>query len=102
MSTNSSKVKRLIWPFGVAAAGIGTAAVVMLRGCWHNNMSWPLRHGSYSYRTCTKCGIMRLFDEQHFRGYGPYGYDLDELILKAQAAQQRRMAKIEPPTKAAS
>jgi hypothetical protein len=31
------------------------------------------------------CGIKRLFDEQTFRAYGPYSYDLDHLIAMDQA-----------------
>ncbi len=78
-----------IWPIGLAVAGIGAAATVLLRGCWHRNMSWPVRYRNYAYQTCNDCGIMRLFDERRFRPYGPYGYDLDELI----AGHERRRAE---------
>jgi len=70
---------RWFWPAGVIAAGVTGAAVVMMRGCWHRKMSWPLSvHGS-SYRVCLGCGIKRLFDEPTFTSYGPYSYDLNDL-----------------------
>ncbi len=56
------------------------AAVVLLRGCWHGNRGWPLRAQGYSYQVCLTCGAIRLFDEKNFRGYGPFRYDLNELI----------------------
>ena len=82
---------RWAWPLGIAAAGVGTAAVVLLRGCWHTHMSWPTRyHDQYSNRVCTDCGIKRLFDPKSFRGYGPYSYDLRELIARDRARRMRR------------
>ena len=84
-----------IWPLGIAAAGIGAAATVLLRGCWHNNMSWPVRaedeHGDYSYQVCMNCGVKRLFDERTFRAFGPYDYDLHELIARERLERRRRM-----------
>jgi hypothetical protein len=76
-----SKKGRLkwFWPAGVIAAGVTGAAVVMLRGCWHRNMSWPLSVQGSSYRVCLGCGIKRLFDEPTFTSYGPYSYDLNKL-----------------------
>lgn len=62
------------------ATGVAGAAVVVLRGCWHSKMSWPIRVQSHSYQVCTGCGIKRLFDEQEFTAYGPYSYDLNRLI----------------------
>ena len=38
-------------------------------------------------------GIKRLFDEKKFRGYGPYGYDLKELIAREQAIRMRQRRK---------
>ena len=67
------------WPAGVIAASVTGAAVVMMRGCWHRNMSWPLSVQGSSYRVCLGCGIKRLFDEPTFTSYGPYSYDLKEL-----------------------
>ena len=82
---------RWAWPFSIAAAGIGTAAVVLLRGCWHTHMGWPTRYDDhYSYRVCTECGIKRLFDPESFRGYGPYSYDLKELIARDRARRMKR------------
>ena len=62
------------------ATGIAGAAVVVLRGCWHRKMSWPIRVQEHSYQVCLGCGIKRLFDEQNFRAFGPYSYDLNKLI----------------------
>ena len=77
----ASKKTRLkwFWPAGVIAAGVTGAAVVMMRGCWHRNMSWPLSVQGSSYRVCLGCGIKRLFDEPTFTSYGPYSYDLNKL-----------------------
>jgi len=96
------KVPGWIWPIGVLAAGFAGAATVALRGCWHQ-MSWPIRitdehapgHGDegYAYQICTKCGIMRLYDDQAFHPYGPHGYDLHELIARERASRRRRSAR---------
>ncbi len=82
-----------IWPVGLAAAGLGAAATFLLRGCWHNNMGWPMRYGEHSYQTCNDCGIMRLFDEKRFRPFGPYGYDLDKLIEGHKERRRARMSR---------
>ena len=75
-----NKKSRWAWPLGVMATGIAGAAVVVLRGCWHRKMSWPIRVQEHSYQVCLGCGIKRLFDEQNFRAFGPYSYDLNRLI----------------------
>jgi hypothetical protein len=75
-----SKKKRWLWPLGVMATGLTGAAVVVLRGCWHRKMSWPISSQNHSYQVCLGCGIKRLFDEHDFRAYGPYSYDLSRLI----------------------
>ncbi len=69
-----------MWPVGIMATGLAGAAVAVLRGCWHQKMSWPIRFQEHSYQVCLGCGIKRLFDEQNFRSYGPYSYDLNHLI----------------------
>jgi hypothetical protein len=51
-------------------------------------MSWPVRSQGYSYQVCLGCGIKRLFDEQAFRAYGPYSYDLNDLIAAEQTHQR--------------
>jgi hypothetical protein len=60
-------------------------------------MSWPVRvndeHVDFSYQTCRDCGIMRLFDERAFRGYGPYGYDLHALIAHERLRRLQRVQK---------
>ena len=71
-----------LWPFGVVATGLGAAGVVIFRGCWHRKMSWPVRFQGRSYQVCLGCGIKRLFDEQAFRAYGPYSYDLNRLVTR--------------------
>ena len=70
------------WPLGVVATGLGAAGVVLFRGCWHGKMSWPVRYQNRSYQVWLGCGIKRLFDEQAFRAYGPYSYDLSHLIAR--------------------
>ena len=54
--------------------------MMIFRGCWHSRMSWPVRAQDHSYQVCLGCGIKRLFDEQAFRAYGPYSYDLNRLL----------------------
>ena len=71
---------RWLWPFGLAATGLAGAAVVLLRGCWHRKMSWPVRVQEHTYQVCLGCGVKRLFDEDAFRSYGPYSYDLNRLL----------------------
>ncbi len=67
------------WP-GVVATSLAGAAVVAFRGCWHRRMSWPIGVQGCSYQVCLGCGAKRLFDENTFRAYGPFRYDLNELI----------------------
>src|SRR5262245_36805539 len=82
--------RRWAWPVSIAAAGLGTAAVVLFRGCWHRHMGWLTSHDDqYSYRVCTEYGINRLFDHDSFRGYGRYCYDLQELIACDRALRMR-------------
>lgn len=78
---------RWFWPVGVVATGVAGAAVFLFRGCWHSKMSWPVRSQGYCYQVCMSCGIKRLFDEQEFRPFGPYRYDLNELMLWSQGQQ---------------
>jgi hypothetical protein len=69
------------WP-GVVATSLAGAAVVAFRGCWHKKMSWPVGAAQgYSYQVCLSCGAKRLFDERTFSAYGPFRYDLNELIV---------------------
>jgi len=88
-----SSTKRGAGAPGLAAAGAGGAAMFLLRGCWHSKMGWPMREGDHSYQVCLGCGIKRLFDEKKFRGYGPYGYDVKELVAREQAARARQRRK---------
>jgi hypothetical protein len=67
-------------PLGLMATGVAGVAVLVLRGCWHRKMSWPVRYQQHSYQVCLGCGIKRLFDEKSFCAYGPYSYDLNKLI----------------------
>jgi hypothetical protein len=88
--------KHWIWPAGLAVAGIGSAATLLLRGCWHTHMSWPMTvDHEFSYQVCTSCGIKRLYDEKTFQAYGPYGYDVDELIARERAYRTKRMKREE-------
>lgn len=69
-----------LWPLGVVSTALAGVALVLLRGCWHRKLSWPVRAQGYSYRVCMGCGVKRLFDEETFRSYGPYRYDLKDLV----------------------
>ena len=77
-------------PLGIMATGVAGAAVLVLRGCWHRKMSWPVRYREHSYQVCLGCGIKRLFDEKSFRAYGPYSYDLNRLIAQEAANRAKR------------
>ncbi len=87
---------RWFWPVGLMTTGIAGAAVVVLRGCWHRKMSWPIRVEGYSYQVCLGCGIKRLFDEETFHGYGSYSYDLHELIARDRAAGIKALSEEKP------
>jgi len=87
---------RWFWPLSVLATGVAGAAVMLFRGCWHSKMSWPVRSQGYCYQVCMSCGIKRLFDEQEFQRYGPYRYDLNDLISWARAQQQAELERRRP------
>ena len=76
----------------MVVTGLTGIAVVLLRGCWHSKMSWPIRARGYSYQVCPGCGIKRLFDEKDFQSYRPYRYDLNDLIAwdRAQRTEIRQ------------
>jgi hypothetical protein len=92
-----AKARRSRWlfPMGLMATGLAGAAV-LFRGCWHRRMSWPVRSGGYSYQVCLGCGVKRLFDEEAFRGYGPYSYELQRLV--AWDRSKRNLPPPEAPT----
>jgi hypothetical protein len=94
---NSKKPKRSrwLWPMGLLATGMAGAAVV-LRGCWHSKMSWPVRSQGVAYQVCTGCGIKRLFDEDAFTGYGPYSYDVQRLLAYDQARRLKNQPQAAP------
>ena len=69
---------------------------MIFRGCWHNKMSWPVRSQDHSYQVCLGCGIKRLFDEQAFRAYGPYSYDINSLIARDQPGKTEDLPEAEP------
>jgi hypothetical protein len=68
------------WPAEAVANSLAGAVVVAFRGCWHGHLGWPVTVQGYSYRVCLSCGAKRLFDENTFIAYGPFRYDLNELI----------------------
>jgi hypothetical protein len=84
-----AKAKKSNWllPAGAAVTGIAGLAVLLLRGCWHRRMSWPVRSQGYSYQVCLGCGVKRLFDEKNFRSYGPFHYELGRLIEWARSRE---------------
>jgi hypothetical protein len=87
-----SKKTGWLWPVGAMATGLAGVGLLLLRGCWHRKMSWPVRAQGYAYQVCLGCGVKRLFDETHFRSYGPFQYDLNDLILWENSRKQK------PPT----
>lgn len=93
------KHRRWLWPLGALATGVTGAAFVVLRGCWHRRMGWPIRAKEHSYQVCLGCGVKRLFDEQTFRSYGPYSYDLNRLLAwqRASARKSEKAAKEAEP-----
>ena len=86
------------WPTGVATS-LTEAAVVALRGCWHRRMSWPIEVQGYKYQVCLGCGIKRLFNETTFSAYGPFRYDLDELIASTGVSQPASIAEMPRATR---
>ncbi len=83
-------------PWGLAFASVGAAVAVLMRGCWHSRMGWPIRYDKqYSYRVCLDCGIKRLFDPNTFQEYGPYGYELKDLIARVEEVRAQRRQKAE-------
>lgn len=93
------KKSKLLWSTGAIATGLAGAAVLLLRGCWHRRMSWPVRAQGYAYQVCLGCGVKRLFDEQGFRSYGPFRYDFSELIAweKSRRAEPAPLPKEQRP-----
>ncbi len=89
-----STKSKWLWPVGVATTGLAGLALLLLRGCWHSRMSWPVRMQGCTYQVCLGCGVKRLFDEKNFRSYGPFSYDLEELAAWSKSRQERPM---EPP-----
>jgi len=83
-------------PLSLVATGVAGAAVLVLRGCWHRKMSWPVRYQEHSYQVCLGCGIKRLFDERSFRAYGPYSYDLNRLVALDRARREERAPQQRP------
>jgi len=96
VSEEKEKKKRWFWPWGLVATGLAGAGVMLLRGCWHSKMSWPVRVQNHSYQVCLGCGIKRLFDENAFRAFGPYSYDLNGLIAWDQARQGKLQSAAGP------
>ena len=91
------KKSRRVWPLGLLATGLAGTAVMLLRGCWHSKMSWPIRIEEHSYQVCVGCGIKRLFDDKNFRAYGPFSYDLDRLIAWDRSKRAPLPAPVEMP-----
>ena len=90
-----SKRSSWLWPAGAVATGLAGAALLLLRGCWHRRMSWPVRAEGQSYQVCLGCGVKRLFDEKNFRAYGPFHNNLNDLM--AWETSRRAAPLVEPP-----
>jgi len=58
------------------------AQTLILGGCLHRKMGWPIWLDGHSYRVCMDCGIQRLFDEATLREYGPYSYQVHDLLVR--------------------
>ena len=97
--TNNVKTKKSgwFWPLGVAATSVAGVVLVALRGCWHRRMSWPVGMQWHSYQVCLACGVKRLFDEKKFCSYGPFRYDLNELIAWESGKKQETGARVSRP-----
>jgi len=93
--SEKKRQSRWFWPWGLLATGLAGAGMMIFRGCWHSRMSWPVRAQEHSYQVCLGCGIKRLFDEEAFRAYGPYSYDLARL-LSWDRARKADVLKAEP------
>jgi hypothetical protein len=65
-------------------------------------MSWPVRFQDYSYQVCLGCGIKRLFDEQAFRAFGSYSYDLNRLVARDRMRRSEGQPEPEPIHRTAS
>jgi hypothetical protein len=85
------------WPLGVAMTGVAGAGLLVLRGCWHRKMSWPVRAQGHAYQVCMGCGVKRRFDEGRFRAHGPFRYDLNELIAWSKKDAAKEMPVVKRP-----
>jgi len=86
-NVKKSRESGWLWPLGVAATSVAGVVLLAMRGCWHRRMSWPVRMQGQSYQVCLGCGVKRLFDEKKFCSYGPFRYDLNELIAWERASK---------------
>jgi hypothetical protein len=69
------------------------AQTLIFGGCLHRKMGWPIWLGGQSYRVCLDCGIKRLFNETTLRGYGPYSYQIHDLLgRQGEATGKRQVA----------
>jgi hypothetical protein len=95
----AEKSKKTNWWGGAVAERLAGAAAVALRGCFHEKMSWPMGVDGYSYQVCLACGAKRLFDEGSFSAFGPYRYDVQELVAwreRNAEVRTRRAARRRP------
>ncbi len=99
---HSTRKSRWLWPLGLIATGIAGAAVIAFRGCWHRKMSWPVRVQGQSYQVCRGCGNKRLLEEQAFQSYGPFSYDLNQLIDWDRNQRRSAAAAVHPIERHAS
>ncbi len=99
---NRRSGRRWLWPLGIVTTSMAGTALLLLRGCWHRKMSWPIRVEGFSYQVCLGCGVKRLFDESTFRGYGAYSYNLHDLIARDRALRLKTRREAEDKIVSAS
>ncbi len=89
----ANKAGRAAQCLDAVSARINSVVAVLLRGCRHTKMGWPIRLDGHTYRVCLGCGIKRLFDEQALACYGGYGYDVEQLAAEWALRGERESAR---------
>ncbi len=93
LGAGTNKAGTAMQHLGAISARIASAVAVLLRGCWHTKMGWPISLDGHTYRVCLGCGIKRLFDEESLACYGGYGYDLEQLAADWALRRERQSTR---------